>query len=215
MDEKGQANITPQEPEDINVLKAQLTALRQEMNELKTTNMAFWALLFDISKKMQVSSTVIKASVSSLLGTDIIFDGSTQNEILEIIDSSTNQVSNQVKLLTIISMIEANKLSLNAEPIGIQEILSFVISNISKNNPEHIPFELSVCERGLPVLVDYEYFSIALVFLLEIILETEQGSQKLTINTNELNSHQYVDILGISNHGISTLVEALGQKMRS
>ena len=86
--------------ENLNALKAQILELHQEINHLNSTNQTLWSLLVNISTKMQISSTVIKASVSSLLGDDIIWDGSTQNELLEIIDSSANQVSKQIMLLT-------------------------------------------------------------------------------------------------------------------
>ena len=59
--------------------------LRQENERLRMTNQMLWSLFADISKKMQVSSAAIKASVSSLLGYDIILGMAAQHELLEII----------------------------------------------------------------------------------------------------------------------------------
>ena len=83
--------------------------LRQEVEQLRLTNQMLWALLADISKKMQVSSAAIKASVSSLLGYDIVLGTAAQHELLEVIESSTDQVSKNITLLTLLSTTLAKR----------------------------------------------------------------------------------------------------------
>ncbi|MBT4145797.1 MAG: HAMP domain-containing histidine kinase [Gammaproteobacteria bacterium] len=177
-------------------LKNQVVSLRREIEDLHNGNQALWFLLVNISKKIQASSTAIKASVSSLLGYDIIWDASTQHEILEVIDTSTDQVSKYVMLLTLVSKMESNSPVLNPEPNEIHEILSSVTENVSGNYPE-LSIDINTHTSNSPVCVDYEYLSIALVMLFELMIETQTLPQQLNIFTEELKDHLFVDIKGV------------------
>ncbi len=187
-------------------IKTQILGLQEEIENLTVANKSFWSLLVNVSKKMQVSSAVIKASVSSLLSNDILWDGSTQNEILEIIDSSSNQLSRQVMLLTLLSKIESDSLFIKSEPNDIQEILSSSLGLVSRNYPETFSVQPALINKGLPVFVDYEYLSIALVLLLEFIGETEKKSQDLTITTEELKDHWVIGISELSKDNITMIL---------
>ena len=172
-------------------------SLYQEIEHLRMTNQALWSLLVELSKKMQVSSAAIKTSVSSLLGYDIILDVSTQHELLEIIENSTDQVSKHVMLLTLVSKIEADTFALNPEPIEIPEVLSFVNRKVNKIYPE-VSLDLSIHASGKPACIDYEYLSIALVMLFELFLETQVFPQGFNILATESQNHWHVDIKEIS-----------------
>jgi len=184
-------------------LKDQVLNLRNEAEYLRIANQLLWSLLADISKKIQGSSAAIKASVSSLLGYDIIWDASTQHELLEIIDSSTDQVSKYVTLLTLVSKMEANIFTLNTEPIEIPEILSTVNGIISKNYPE-LSITLSSDASARPACVDFEYLTIALVMFIEIILESRTLEQ-VNLDVTESKDHWYVDIEEINSDMIDTV----------
>lgn len=177
-------------------LKKQVLSLRREIEDLRAGNRALWLLLVNISKKIQISSAAIKASVSSLLGYDIMWDASTQHELLEIIDSSTNQVSKYVVLLTLVSKLESNSPLLDPEPNEIHEILSSVTGIMSASYPE-LSVDLKTHTSGSPVCVDYEYLSIALVMLFEVMLATQTLPHQLNIFTEESKDHWRVDIKGI------------------
>lgn len=171
---------------------ANVEELRQEVEHLRLTNQMLWALLSDISKKMQVSSAAIKASVSSLLGYDIVLGIAAQHELLEIIENSTDQVSKNITLLTLVSQIEADTFFINPEPIEIPEILSAVNEIIAKNHPDLTP-RLNIHAPGQPACVDYEYLSIALVMLYELIIQNQQSPQ-LTIAAVEVKDYWVIDI---------------------
>ena len=196
-------HISNHDPEDI---KTQLLGLQEEIDYLTVANQAFWSLLVNVSKKMQVSSAVIKATVSSLLNNDILWDGSTQNELLEIIDSSSNQLARQVMLLTILSKIESDSFSLKSEPNDIQEILSISLGIVGRSYPEIFSVQPAEINKGTPVFVDYEYLSLALVLLLEFIGETEKKPQDLTITTEELKDHWVIGISELSKDNINTIL---------
>ncbi len=186
-------NINSQSLED---LKNQVVSLRQEIEKLHAGNQALWSLLVNIAKKIQGSSTAIKASVSSLLGYDIMWDASAQHEFLEVIDTSTNQVSKYVVLLTLVSKMESNSPMLDPEPNEIREILSAVIENVSCSYPK-LSINLNTCTSGRPVCVDYEYLSIALIMLFEFVIEMQAPPQQLNIFTEELRDHWVVDVKGV------------------
>jgi len=200
MADKHMSNLDPKD------LETQLLGMQEEIENLTIANQSFWSLLVNVSKKMQVSSAVIKASVSSLLSNDILWDGSTQNELLEIIDSSSNQLSRQVMLLTILSKIESESLSLKSEPNDIQEILSISLGIVGRNYPEIFSVKPAAIKSGRPVIVDYEYLSIALSLLLEFIVETEKKPQDLTITTIELEDHWVIGISELSKDCINMLL---------
>jgi len=180
--------------------------LCQEVEHLHMTNQFLWSLLVDISKKIQVSSAAIKASVSSLLDYEIILDVSTQHELLEIIDNSSDQVSKYVMLLTLVSKMESNTFTLSSEPIDISEMLSSVNEIITRNYPKFI-LKLSTQLPREPVCIDYEYLSIALVMLFELILETQTLSQELSIVAAESEKHWYVDIEEISKDALDAILK--------
>lgn len=168
-------------------------ALRQQVEHLRLTNQLLWALLADISRKMQVSSAAIKASVSSLLGYDIVLGLAAQHELLEVIEDSTDQVSKNITLLTLVSQIEAGTFFINTEPIEISEILSAVNELMSRTYPD-LTINLGTQMPGRPVCVDYEFLSIALMMLFELLIQTQQPPQQLNITATESKTHCLIDV---------------------
>jgi signal transduction histidine kinase len=179
-------------------LQAQISALQQKLDQANVINQAMWSLLVEISKRLQVSSAAIKAAVSSLLGYDIFWDGSTQHELLEIIDDSADQVSNQIMLLSLAFRSESNSLEVKPEPNEIQEILSSVLDTIVEGYPE-LKLDIDMLSDGNPVLVDYEYLSVALKLLFEVLAVTQKAPQRFKVIVSEAPSDWYVDIYGASN----------------
>lgn len=179
-------------------LQTQIAMLQQELDETNGINQAMWSLLVENSRRLQVSSAAIKAAVSSLLGYDILWDGSTQHELLEIIDDSANQVTNQITLLSLAFRSESQSLETKPEPNEIQEILSFALDGIVEGYPE-LDIDIDMSSEGNPVLVDYEYLSVALKLLFEVIAETQTGSQQIRVVAREEHSNWHIDIYGITN----------------
>ncbi len=189
-------------------LKKQITDLQKKIECLSTTNQVLWSLFLDISRKMQVFSTAIKTSVSSLLGYDIILGASTQHEHLKIIDDSTDQVSKYLMLMVLIAKVEASDLILAPEPVELPELLSSVEKNVSKIHRD-FSFRLISSETGKPVYADYEYLSIALVMLLELISERQTPSKKLYVSLVESKKYWFVDIEDINHDAVAFIVRSM------
>lgn len=149
-------------------LLQQNEALRQEVEELRTLDTFVWNLFADVGRKLQVHSASIKMAVSSLLNYDIFWDITNQHEFLESIDSSVNQVSEMIVLLTLAFRAQANGLELRKDYHLLQEILSVSQIAATKKYPE-IKLEISFPPTGRPVMVDYEYLIKALLLLYEVL----------------------------------------------
>lgn len=178
-------------------LQAQISRLQQQLDEAHAVNQAMWSLLVEISRRLQVSSAAIKAAVSSLLGYDIFWDGSTQHELLEIIDNSADQVSSQITLLSLAFRSESHHLEIKPEPNEIQEILSSVTDSLGEAYPE-LNLDLDMSPNGSPVLVDYEYLSVALKLLFDVIAEAHAAARPIRVAAREERSGWRIDIFGVA-----------------
>ncbi len=111
-------HLTPE-----NLLLQQNLALRQEIKEIKAIHQNVWELLVIISRGLQISSASVKAAVTSLLNNDILWDISTQYEFLQTIENSTDNLSDLVMLVSLVSRLQVDKIQLRLEPQHLQEIL--------------------------------------------------------------------------------------------
>lgn len=177
---------------------------RREIETLRATNRMLWSLLADILKKMQVSSTAIKASVSSLLGYDIVLGASAQHELLEVIENSSDQVSKSIILLTFLSQMESDSFMVNPDPIEVSEVLAAVTGTIARNNPD-LSLDLGIDKAGKLICMDYDYLSIALVMLCELITATQLSSIPLKIRADEVDGFWRVDI-GVADQVVSDVL---------
>jgi len=143
-------------------------ALEARLEEQETAQKFFWDLLVDIARRMQLSSTSIKVAVSSLLSNDIFWDPVNQHEFFTTINNSANVISDSVVLLNLAFRAKANKLVLKMEPQILQEILATIQRN-AQARLNNVKIELDLSHSNQTVKVDYEYISMALVYLLDII----------------------------------------------
>jgi signal transduction histidine kinase len=172
----------------------EILALRRQLDELRAQNQAMWTLLAEVSRRLQTSSTSIKAAASSLLEHDIFWDGSNQHEFLEAIDTSVDQGADLITLMMLAFRSEANTLELQLEPHTLQEILSAVLETVAIEKPEfNVVFDCPPV--GTPVLVDYEYLAIGLRLLLDVLMESRIVSSQLTLRLVELEGSWLLDIL--------------------
>ena len=74
LDQNSQTNSS-----QLEILQTKVSELNRELEEAKVINQAMWSLLVEITNRLQMSSSAIKAAVSSLLDHDIFWDGSTQH----------------------------------------------------------------------------------------------------------------------------------------
>jgi K+-sensing histidine kinase KdpD len=165
-------------------LQEQIQVLEDKLSRLKTNNQTIWELLVQIGNRLQRSSTSIKTAVSSLLDYDIFWDETTQYEFLQAIDSSTDELSDLIILMTLAFRSQAKTLEIETEPNIIQEILATLRSSINKNGRT---FQLVTRypPDGKPALVDYQYLSVALTLLIEVITGEDKNVTQLTLQATE------------------------------
>lgn len=157
---------------------------------------ALWALFADISQSLQVSSASIKAAISSLLDTDIIWDRSAQFEFMQNIDRSIDRVSVLMAVMTLAMKAESGQLELALEPCNVQEIIARVIDTLEKKQTE-TSFALTLPGSGRPAYVDYDYLRIALKILLEALMNSGQRSpDTISIRAEETSTHWQLHITG-------------------
>jgi K+-sensing histidine kinase KdpD len=175
-------------------LLQQNQALLQEIEDLRAQETFAWNLFVETSRKLQVYSASIKAAVSSLLNYDIFWDSKNQHEFLETIDSSVNQVSEMIVLLTLAFRTQANNLVLSRDSHLLQEILSVSHTIAKKKNPD-IKLEVSFPSDGMPVMVDYDYLTKALVLLYEVLIAQPQAGS-IRVEALETSGAWFLDFTG-------------------
>lgn len=134
---------------------------------------AVWAMFADISQSLQVSSASIKAAISSLLDTSIIWDRSAQHEFMQSIDQSIDRISTLMVVMTLAMKAQSGLLELVLEPSSVQEILSRVTDAIGKERTG-ASIILSLPSQGKPTLIDYDYLRIALKILLDALISADR-----------------------------------------
>jgi K+-sensing histidine kinase KdpD len=149
-------------------LTEQNRALRLQLARAEAEKKAIWMMLSGANRRLQMASAAIKAAVSSLLNYDIFWDGANEHEFLQTINTSVDQASRSVKLLTLAFRLESGGLELKREHQVLQEIISVVQEHISASLPE-LKFGITLPKEGRPVMVDYEFLMIALELTLEAL----------------------------------------------
>jgi hypothetical protein len=157
-------------------------SLRRRLEVIQTENRTVWKLLFETNRRLQLSSAAIKASVSSLLNYDIFWDGTNQHEFLETINSSIDQVSRQITMLTLLFRLKAGTLEFRRDYQSLDEILSVVQDHISQR-VDGLSLETALPADRKPVLVNYDYLVIALEYLIEAA--AQYGANKIKIEAVE------------------------------
>lgn len=155
-----------------------------------------WRMLADISQSLQVSSASIKAAITSLLDTTIIWDRSAQHEFMVSINQSIDRSFPLIVALTLAMKSEGGSLEWVIEPCSLQEIVARVTDNLVRDNAG-AAISLALPADGKPILVDYDYLRIALKLLLEALVSI-QGAvpNAMRISTIEDETHWRVIIEG-------------------
>ena len=179
--------------------------LHQEIDEQEVFYRNLFSLLIDITKHLQLSSASIKVAVSSLLSSEIFWDPVNQHEFLETINTSASSISNAIVMLNLAFRVETGNLILEKEPHSLQEILASVQKKILVNLP-NLQFTLELSESEQPVIVDYEYLSVGLIYFIFLIHESNNNE------LIELKAHEEDQIWCLDFYGLN---KALIQKIEN
>lgn len=169
-------------------------ALRSKVSTLQQEGSYYWELYAETSRKLQVYSASIKAAVSSLLNYDIFWDSANEHEFLETINSSVSQVSELIILLTLAFRAEAGSLTIKRDPHALPEILSLTATNARLKLPG-LNLDFRYPGEGKPVLVDYEYLSLMLLLLIEVI-KSRVTSEIISLTAVEEHTDWVLDFSG-------------------
>lgn len=174
-------------------LQKQIQALQNELNQLRANNQVIWELFVQIGNRLQRSSTSIKTAVSSLLDYDIFWDETTQYEFLQAIDSSTDEMADLIVLITLTFRSQAKTLEIETEPNALQEILVSLQKTIGKSD-RGTELNIQYPSEGKPALVDYQYLSLALGLLIEVVFSEDKDATQISITADESIDHWRLQI---------------------
>jgi hypothetical protein len=177
-------------------LLEQNQSLLKAIAKLSSQETYNWKLFAETSRKLQVYSASIKVAVSSLLDYDIFWDSANQHEFLETINSSVNQVSELIVLLTLAFRAHANSMVINKDEQMLQEILSGAHAEALKKWPD-IHLEVSFPAEGKPVQVDFEYLTKALLLFFDVFF-TRCPSDQICVSAIETSSCWTLEFSGIN-----------------
>jgi len=197
---EGEENQTGSSPEE---LQRQNLELGAELDRALARREYFWSLFVEASRRLQVSSASIKAAVSSLLNYEIFWDPGNQHEFLKTIDTSVDKVARLVLLFTLAFRAEAGSLEIKREPQSFQEILAVVQANVASRLPKHL-MRFSLPKEGRPVIVDYEYLTLAISLLFEL-LDAGDTSRKIQVQAIEHEQNWHLEIRGMDEAALDIL----------
>ncbi len=207
MSDDHDAAVKPEHDDD---LEKRLREVQDQLDQLRANTWLIWEILVRIGNKLQRSSTSIKTAVSSLLDFDIFWDETTQYEFLQVIDSSNDELADLIVLMTLAFRSQAKALEIETEPNVIQEILATVQKNLAKND-RSVQLVTNDPPIGKPALVDYQYMSVALSLLIEVIISEVKNTTEVVLQATEDTAswHLQINDIGIS---IATIIRQFFEK---
>lgn len=170
-------------------------SLRVELEALREQNPLVWPILTETGRRLQLYSAAIKASVSSLLNYDILWDAANEHEFLETINTSVDQVGKLITLLALTFRLESGSLVLKMEPQILQEIIYMVQAKGQTHFP-NLVLLTTLPGEGRYVQVDYQYLTLTLEFLLEVLEQADVRS--LHLSANEEGDYWRLTLKGLS-----------------
>jgi hypothetical protein len=149
-------------------------------------------LLVEISRKMLSCNASIKAGTTSLLSNDLLWGPLNQQEILQIIDSSTDELSELLALFSLALRSEGKLLKFHVEASPLEEIFIHLNKHL---HMKYSNFELNIDLPigGKPAYVDYEYLVLALMYLIDVVKKSGTMEQ-LNLKAIEYEDHWQVII---------------------
>lgn len=200
------ANNKKREPTRTTPLKGQ--DIHREDEILQSEQRLFLPALVGVSRKLLTSTASIKAAISSLLYDDILWDPINQHEFLEIIDESTDQLSDLLTLVLLTLRAEANLIILHPEPYLVEEILGKVKQQISTQIPL-MDLKLTIPENHVTIYTDFDYLVLMVNFILQVInVGSEQ--KEVHLETKESDDHFYFTFCGLEENAFECLRGVLG-----
>ena len=132
----------------------QLSAQAKEARALANVDRQRTALLAAVGHDLRTPLAGIKASVSTLRQTDVDWSQQERDDLLATIEDSVDRLDGVVRNLLDASRLQAGMLSVQPEPVALDEVVSFAlvaIPGISEHATVDVPEDLPLvmADRGL------------------------------------------------------------------
>jgi two-component system sensor histidine kinase KdpD len=147
---------------------------RARTRALEETDRLRTALLNSVSHDLRTPLASIKASVSSLLDPEVLWDARQRLEFLATIDQEADRLTRLVHNLLDMSRIEANALAPRLEETSLVEIAGSVVRRVRSSTSQRI--DVRIPETVPPVLADPVLLEQVLANLLDNAVRYTEGS---------------------------------------
>jgi K+-sensing histidine kinase KdpD len=191
---------------------------------LQSEQRVFLPALVGVSRRLLTSTASIKAAVSSLLFDDILWDPINQHEFLEIINDSTDQLSDLLTLVLLTLRAEANLIVLHPEPYLMEEILGKVKQQITAQFPK-FDLEINIPEDHEFIYTDFDYLVLLLELLIQVIntiaevkslhLQTIENNDHFSLVFRELDKNTFQRLQDVLQFKLSEQATGTGKKLSS
>lgn len=194
-------------------LEVELNRLREENEQVKAQyqqcldfDRLNWHLSMTMNTKLQLSSTSIKAAVSSLLDRNIFWEVSAQQEFLETIRQSIDQISDRLFQMALVNLLHAGSLDVSLKFYVLHELMREVQERSAQTSGKDLHYQDFVAKGSL-VFVDYRCFVHALSILFSIV--NADGALSLSLDSE---SRHYVLSLSNLPDSVLSVVQSIIQK---
>ncbi len=172
--------------------------LKHKNRELKKLD-EFRANLIDtVSHEFRTPLTSIKGYTSRLLRQDIEIDEETTNKSLRVIKSQSERLSRMVDDLLVIPDIEGAKLSLNIEPVDVNDLINEAL--LSVKNREDLEIIFNVEENLPPVLADKDRLEQVFINIAENASKYSYENTPIKIEAKKENNKVVVEFINESDY---------------
>lgn len=176
------------------VLEGQRLAAQARANaELEAANRMRTALLAAVGHDLRTPLAGVKASVSSLRQPDVEFSDDQRDELLATIEDSADRLQSLVANLLDASRLQAGAVSVQAEPIGLEEVAGRALLELPQDDQERVVLDVP---RDLPdVLADQGLLERVLANLLSNAVRHTPSGEVTTVRATTDNGRVRCDVI--------------------
>ncbi|NLH00007.1 MAG: hypothetical protein GX491_21830 [Chloroflexi bacterium] len=196
-------NQNPDPNSEIERLREENEQLKAQLQRCLDFDRLNWHLLTTINTKLQLSSTSIKAAVSSLLDRDIFWDVASQQEFLETIQQSIDQIADRMHQMAVANLLQAGSLEVNRKFYELHELMRVVQEKAAALSGKELYYQDNVALGSL-AYVDYRYFVYAFSTLFTVI----DSDEPLQL-TQDPRSAAYVLSLSRIAESVHTVIQSI------
>lgn len=163
---------------------------RAEAEEANALKIRFLGM---ISHELRTPLTSIKGFASTLLATDVHFDGATQQQYIQIIDTEANKLTALVEQLLDVSRLQAGTLPIKRAPHTLDDIIEIAAVQMRTLASEH-PLDIQISKRLPPVMADAQRIAQVVVNLVDNAVKYSPAGEPIQLRTRTTNGFVEVKV---------------------